>query len=99
MVATQQWCDGTGVTTPRAKEDPMPSTLTDTSRELAHRSANGIDVRLLWGPADGAITVEVDDAAGASFVIDVAPEHALDAFTHPYAYALIGRARELLVLA
>jgi hypothetical protein len=43
---------------------------------------------LLWHPVENALTVSVDDARlGDSFQFAVAPERALDAFYHPFAYA------------
>jgi hypothetical protein len=43
---------------------------------------------LLWHPRENAVTVSVEDArAGGCFRLEVAPEHALDAFQHPFAYA------------
>jgi hypothetical protein len=45
-------------------------------------------VLLLWHPAEDALTVEVDDTrVGDRFQLAVAPDRALDAFYHPYAYA------------
>ena len=59
-------------------------------RELAHRASNGIEVTLFWGPARNDVVVEVfDHGAGAGFEICVPSERALDAFHHPYAYALL----------
>jgi hypothetical protein len=58
------------------------------TRELAAREGDGICVRLLWHPGDDALTVSVDDArAGDRLEIAVAPDRALDAFYHPFAYA------------
>jgi hypothetical protein len=66
-----------------AKVAPMTGRL-----ELAARESDGIQVLLLWRPEDDAITVEVEDARiGDGFQIAVAPERALDAFYHPFAYA------------
>jgi len=57
-------------------------------RELAHRSNDGIDVRLLWSSRTNRLFVGVDDARrGSSFELEVAPAEALDAFHHPFAYA------------
>jgi hypothetical protein len=65
----------------------MARSLTE-SRELAARDGDGIHVFLLWNPDDDALTVCVeDDRFGDRFQIAVAPERALDAFYHPYAYA------------
>jgi hypothetical protein len=58
------------------------------TRELAARESNGIHVALLWHPDETALTVTVEDAlAGDRFRLAVAPERALDAFHHPFAYA------------
>jgi hypothetical protein len=59
-----------------------------TARELAARDNDGVHVLLLWHPAENAVSVSVEDARfGESFDIAVAPDRALDAFYHPYAYA------------
>jgi hypothetical protein len=66
----------------------MTATTHTTSRELDSRSGDGLDVRLLWNPADGSIVVTVDDArTEEAFVIAVAATDALEAFHHPFAYA------------
>jgi hypothetical protein len=58
------------------------------ARELAVREGDGVHVVLLWHPAANAVTVSVEDAHfGDRFQIAVAPERALDAFYHPFAYA------------
>ena len=65
----------------------MPRT-TDNIRELAARESDGIHVLLLWHRRENALTVEVEDARiGDAFQLAVAPECALDAFYHPFAYA------------
>jgi hypothetical protein len=57
-------------------------------RELARRTSCGIDVRLLWNPADGRLTVEArDDTEGTLLVVPVGERPALAVFHHPYAYA------------
>jgi hypothetical protein len=59
-----------------------------STRELAARESEGISVRLLWHPRENAVTVSVEDArVGDCFQLAVAPERALDAFLHPFAYA------------
>ena len=64
------------------------SPTTAEIRELAARDSDGIHVLLLWHPVDGALTVTVEDVrAGDRFQLAVAPDRALDAFYHPYAYA------------
>ncbi len=63
------------------------SPATDT-RELAARDSDGVHVRLLWHPVASAVTVAVEDERlGDRFRIAVAPDRALDAFYHPFAYA------------
>jgi hypothetical protein len=62
--------------------------LATSTRELAARERDGISVRLLWHPRENAVTVSVEDArVGECFQLAVAPERALDAFHHPFAYA------------
>ncbi|MFL5965557.1 MAG: hypothetical protein ACJ747_03295 [Gaiellaceae bacterium] len=64
--------------------NPAPS----QTRELAARDNDGIAVRLLWDPRENALAVSVEDTrAGDSFDLAIAPECALDAFYHPFAYA------------
>ena len=66
----------------------MSSLGSPKARELAARSSDGFHVRLLWTPGQNAITVFVEDArVGDCFQIAVAPDRALDAFHHPFAYA------------
>jgi hypothetical protein len=58
------------------------------ARELAVRESDGIHVLLLWHPNENALTVSVEDArVGDRFQLAVAPDRALDAFYHPFAYA------------
>ena len=69
----------------------MTTTATDDWRELARREADGLTVSLLWSEATGRVGVTVADATlDEEFHIDVAGPHALDAFYHPFAYA-VGR--------
>jgi hypothetical protein len=50
--------------------------------------SDGIHVLLLWNPDENALTVSVEDArAGDRFQLAVAPDRALEAFYHPFAYA------------
>jgi hypothetical protein len=59
-----------------------------TLTELHHRSADGIEVSLLWSRVTNALTVAVEDSrSGLSFVLPAPAEKALDVFEHPYAYA------------
>ena len=63
------------------------TTFTD-ARELDSRTGDGIDVQLLWHPADNSISVFVFDAThGSAFEVAVDAKDALDAFHHPFAYA------------
>ena len=58
------------------------------TRELAARENDGIHILLLWHPPENTLTVSVDDARlGGRFQLAVAPDRALDAFYHPFAYA------------
>jgi hypothetical protein len=59
------------------------------TRELAHRHADGIDVKLLWHTARNALSVAVADSrTGDSFELVLGSrDRALDVFEHPYAYA------------
>jgi hypothetical protein len=64
------------------------STASLQTRELAARESDGINVRLLWHPVENALTLSVEDSrAGGCFRLAVAPDRALDAFYHPFAYA------------
>jgi hypothetical protein len=66
----------------------MSATHTQIARkELAYRSSNGIDVFLLWNPANDTLAVLVIDDNADSFELDVSASEALDVFDHPYAYA------------
>jgi hypothetical protein len=57
-------------------------------RELAHRTADGVEVSLLWNAGDDSLRVVVVDArAGTAFEVTAPSENALDVFYHPYAYA------------
>jgi hypothetical protein len=61
---------------------------TPHTRELAARSSDGVHVRLLWHPRQNTLTLSVEDArVGDRFPLAVAPDRALDAFYHPFAYA------------
>ena len=68
-------------------------------RELAARQSHGVEVRLLWDAATDSVSVVVEDVLeGAFFAVPVEPEHALDAFNHPYGYAAL-RGLSLLAAA
>lgn len=58
------------------------------TRELAQRLTGGVEVLLLWHPGIDLVELSLhDQATGAGFQVAVAPEDAIDAFYHPYAYA------------
>ncbi|HJS95932.1 MAG TPA: hypothetical protein VJ741_16835 [Solirubrobacteraceae bacterium] len=58
-------------------------------RELDSRVSDGIHVSLLWHPADGQVSVAVQDSkTGEAFELPVGKgERLRDVFLHPYAYA------------
>jgi hypothetical protein len=75
----------------------MLITLEPTIRELDHRCADGIDVRLLWNSQTDRVSVAVEDQrSGEAFVLEVPGADAREAFTHPYAYAQRGRPLDAL---
>jgi len=64
------------------------SPTTTHTRELAARDSDGVHVLLLWHPRENTLTVSVEDArVGDRFQLAVAPDRALEAFYHPFAYA------------
>jgi hypothetical protein len=63
-------------------------TLDRLPLELDYRANDGVEVWLLWTPADDRLFVlVVDTKAEDSFEVDVDAASAVDAFHHPYAYA------------
>jgi hypothetical protein len=71
-----------------AREGGVMSRETFRALELAFRESDGVHVLLLWHPDENEVTVSVEDArVGDRFHIAVAPDRALDAFYHPFAYA------------
>jgi hypothetical protein len=66
----------------------MITTAFTERRELAHRTSDGIEVTLFWSKATDRVTIAVlDSHSEESLEFDVDGSAALDAFTHPYAYA------------
>ena len=66
----------------------MSTGMTHQIEELAHRDADGIEVSLLWSPADDSLTVVCSDGrTGDWFALAAESANALDVFYHPYAYA------------
>ena len=71
----------------RQARDPWHNAETKR-RELARRSAAGVDVTLYWHPTlDELIVCVYDKRHDAHFEIRPAPNLALDVYYHPYAYA------------
>jgi hypothetical protein len=72
----------------RSRPAPEADAVVDFStRELAQRSSGEIEVFLFWQPAlDRVELCVLDSTTGVSVHVDVAPDRALDAFYHPYAY-------------
>jgi hypothetical protein len=70
------------------KEAAMSSsTQAQSWVELADRQGDGLDVRLLWNRSDGRVKVTVTRlVANRVAELQVAPEDALEAFHHPFAY-------------
>ena len=74
----------------------MTATAFTERRELAHRISDGIEVSLYWSGATNRVTVAVlDSHSGEGLEFDVDGSNALDAFTHPYAYAATAHAWNL----
>ena len=65
------------------------TTIPHDTRELEHRTADGVEVALLWHAGGDVLSVVVSDTrVGEVFelVLDER-DNALDVFHHPYAYA------------
>ncbi|HET6870204.1 MAG TPA: hypothetical protein VFH80_30105 [Solirubrobacteraceae bacterium] len=77
-----------------AHPDLLRDATPESPRELDSRLSDGIHVRLLWHPADGHVSVAVQDGkTGEAFEIAVGEgERPRDVFLHPYAYAADRRA-------
>lgn len=58
-------------------------------RELDSRTNDGLEIRLLWDPADDRLAVAVADSkSGDEFGFEVSErERAREAFEHPFSYA------------
>jgi hypothetical protein len=65
-------------------------------RELDHRTADRIEVKLLWNAETNVVFVSVVEREGNTLEFHVPPARALDAFHHPYAYAAVGQFQEVL---
>jgi hypothetical protein len=70
------------------KEATMSASTTTHWVELADRAGDGLEVKLFWNSADGRVKVTVLQVATERLgELDVAPEDALEAFHHPFAYS------------
>jgi hypothetical protein len=74
----------------------MTTTASPTAlRELDARTNDGLDIRLLWRPHDDVVLLQVDDAElHLRLVVPVAPDDAMFAFHHPFAFAETAKAAE-----
>jgi len=61
----------------------------EPDRELCERTADGVQVRLVWRPTSESLAVLVDDSrTGESFEIPVVGDvDPMDVFEHPYYHA------------
>jgi len=68
----------------------MSTGIAQHAEELAHREADGIEVSLLWSPADDSLTVVcADTRTDDRFAVSAESTNALDVFHHPYAHAAL----------
>ena len=76
-----------GTRCPEAMQNDGRSGTSQPTRELAQRLTGGVEVILLWHPDIDSVELVLEDrATGAGCEVEIAPEDALDAFYHPYAY-------------
>jgi hypothetical protein len=77
------------------KEAPMSAgTISSDWVELADRAGDGLEVRLYWNSVDGRVAVSVTQLQSDRVAhLDVAPEDAMEAFHHPFAYRRPATAR------
>jgi hypothetical protein len=71
-------------------EEPVMSAthLFAPARELAHRSAHGVDVTMMWDPLTNAVSViVVDNVAADAFEVEVGDANPMHVFDHPFVYA------------
>ena len=79
--------DGPSVAISERRPAPTADDASAPARELAQRRSGDSDVLLVWHPDIDRIELCVLYlATGVSVHVDVAPDKALDAFNHPYAY-------------
>jgi hypothetical protein len=78
---------------PGSHSDAGGDSTAAPARELAQRRSGTTEVLLVWHPDTARVELSVRDVeTGAGFRLDVAPDRAIDAFYHPYAYADTDRA-------
>jgi hypothetical protein len=67
--------------------EASPNTYS-SSRELAYRETDGLEVTLFWNEGNGRLAVAVlDTRTRKYFEVEAARDKALDVFYHPYSYA------------
>jgi hypothetical protein len=67
----------------------MTATAFTERRELAHRTSDGIEITLSWSKPSNQVTISVvDTRSDEALEFEVDGSAALDAFNHPYAYAV-----------
>ena len=72
----------------------MIATASTDRRELARRANDGIEVALFWSKSSNQVTVAIlDTRTEETLEFEVDGNVALDAFSHPYAYAAVQRVR------
>jgi hypothetical protein len=87
IVAAPLHCDRGRTTTTRKEAVMFEDTQMEEWVELADRANDGLDVRLYWNRADGRVKVAVTRIhTGKVAELRVAPEDAMTAFHHPFAY-------------
>ena len=65
----------------------MATTLAHDVRELAQRCSADLEITLLWSRRLRSVWISILDlASDEQYAARVPPEHALDAFNHPYVY-------------
>lgn len=64
----------------------MSTTVHQQRKELDQRQSGSLRVGLYWNVSDDSVEVEVAAGAGQPIRFAVAPERALYAYYHPYAY-------------
>jgi hypothetical protein len=75
----------------------MIATASTDRRELARRTNDGIEVALFWSKSFNQVTITVlDTRTDEALEFEVDGKVAVDAFSHPYAYAADRRVQSLV---